>query len=81
MFDCYNDNAEYFSENNDFNCQNESFPELDQPITMSEILSAVKLLKRNKAYGVDCILNEYLFESVDILSSHLSVYAIFLIIY
>jgi len=28
-------------------------------------------LKKNKAYGSDCVLNEYLIESIDILSAHL----------
>lgn len=71
FFQCYNAEAEEFCENNDFTITNEIFPELDEPITCSEILSAVKSLKRNKAYGNDCLLNEYFIESIDILSSHI----------
>ena len=44
---------------------------LNRPITMQEITEACRLLKRGKACGSDQILNEYLIESSDILSSHL----------
>jgi hypothetical protein len=71
MFDCTNEEAEYFCENNDFDIPNESFIELDQPIIVDEILNAVKCLKSEKAYGSDCLLNEYFIESIDILSAHL----------
>jgi hypothetical protein len=47
------------------------FEELDKTITVQEIYSAVKELKRGKAFGSDFILNEYLIESVDILGSHI----------
>jgi hypothetical protein len=71
FFECENEDAEIFCENYDFNSKNESFPELDVPITINEVISAVKSLKRNKAYGSDCVLNEYLIESIDILAAHL----------
>ena len=41
--------------------------ELDYPITQEEILKAVRKLKRNKAYGKDCLLNEYFIEGINIL--------------
>ena len=44
------------------------YPELDKSIELFEIVNAVKLLKRNKAYGDDNLLNEYFIESIDILS-------------
>jgi len=38
------------------------YPELDKSIEVCEIVNAVKLLKRNKAYGADNLLNEYFIE-------------------
>ena len=69
--DNHNAQAEFFCSNNDFDIENCTFPELDQPITVNEVLNACKHLKRNKASGGDCILNEYFIECIDILSSHL----------
>lgn len=54
---------------NDFNEENLSFPELNQPLYFNEAHSAIKQLKRNKSAGSDYILKEYLFECFDILSS------------
>ena len=59
LFDCVNDEAEHFCSTH-FNLPNSRFPELDQPFTVDEIKLSVKRLKRNKAYGIDNILNEYL---------------------
>ena len=71
MFDCVNDEAEHFCSTHNFNLPNSRFPELDQPFTVDEIKLSVKRLKRNKAYGSDYILNEYLIECIDILALHI----------
>ena len=71
LFHCVNEDAENFNINNDFNIPNTVYPELDNPITTEEIITAVKSLKRNKAYGCDNLLNEYFIETIDILSGHL----------
>ena len=72
IFECKHVQAEAFCESNDFNIPNESFPELYRPFTVNEIVSAVKSLKRTKRnYGSDCVLDEYLIKSIDILSAHL----------
>jgi hypothetical protein len=34
-------------------------------------LEAIKTLKTNKTPGIDCLLNEYFIECIDILSSHI----------
>jgi len=39
--------------------------------TVDEIVSSIKLLKRNKAYGGDNLLNEYFIETVDILAPNI----------
>ena len=41
--------------------------EFDRPISADEVLKAVKKIKTNKAYGMDCLLNEYFIETIDIL--------------
>ena len=69
--DCNNNKAETFRENHDFNCLNDKSPELDNPITIDEIKNAIKSLKCGKAFGNDCILNEYFIECADILAMHL----------
>ena len=43
MFDCHNEEAELFCSSNDFDKENVSFPELDQPITIDEIQNAIKI--------------------------------------
>jgi len=43
---------------------------LNDPITIPELLIAVKTLKQGKAAGNDCLLNEYFIESIYILCSH-----------
>ena len=43
------------------------FEELDNHITVVEIESCIKKLKREKSHGEDCILNEYLIECKDML--------------
>lgn len=45
------------------------FDQLNQRITFTEILVCVKCLKREKTMDSDCVMNEYLIESTDILSS------------
>ncbi|XP_053405087.1 uncharacterized protein LOC128558872 [Mercenaria mercenaria] len=47
------------------------FEELDVVITLGEIKSVLKTLKRSKACGIDCLLNEYFIESSDIIGGHL----------
>jgi len=40
----------------------------DRPISADEVLKAVKKKqKTNKAYGMDCLLNEYFIETIDML--------------
>jgi len=69
---CKNERAETFCRDHDFNKNtSDNYGELDTPITLSELLLAVKSLKSGKAYGSDSILNEYIIESIDILGSHL----------
>ena len=53
-----------------------TFPELDFPITRSEILASIKKLKRNKAFGPDSLLNEYFIESAGLLLERLELYLI-----
>ena len=71
LSNCYNEEAEYFCRQHDFNNLSSFNTELDQPITVSEIRCAVKSLKRNKTPGNDQLLNEYFVECIDILASHL----------
>ena len=63
-----NNDAESFNSFYNFDNPNTVYPELDDPITVQEIINAVKLLKRNKSCGSDNLLNEYFIESVDILA-------------
>lgn len=72
-FRTVNEDVESFCENNVFNgnIDNDFNEELDYPITEGEILSTIKQLKRNKAYGIDNLLNEYFIEGGDILSPYL----------
>ena len=58
VFDNRNDESELFNENNDFDLPNTVYPELDRPISVDEIMLAVKSLKRGKAYGCHNLLNE-----------------------
>ena len=44
---------------------------MDKPITVFEIETVIRSLKRNKAAAGDQLLNEYFIESADILSGHL----------
>jgi hypothetical protein len=66
------DVAEQFCASNDFDVDSCNFEELDRPITVAEIESAIRSLKRNKVCAGDQLLNEYFIESCDILSSHLA---------
>ena len=58
-----NNNASTVDKNN--------FEELDKPITVFEIETVIRFLKRNKSAAGNQLLNEYFIESVDILSGHL----------
>ena len=73
IFQTVKDDVESFCLNNNVNPNNESdySEELDFPITVKEIVSAIKQLKRNKAHGIDNLLNEYFIECSDILSPYL----------
>jgi len=71
IFEFENEEAESFCFNNNFDLPNTRFPELDQPFTVNEIIKSINSLKRNKACGSDCLLNEYLLECKDIISSHI----------
>ena len=66
LFQTVNDDVESFCVNNTFNvnANNESDynEELDFPITVEEIVSAIKQFKRNKSHGIDNLLNEYFIE-------------------
>ena len=65
--------VEDFISNHDFNDDDSAFEELNLPITQQEVLSAIKRLSKNKSVSPsDNLLNEYLIESSDILSGHLT---------
>lgn len=40
--------------------------ELDFPVSVDKVLQAIKRLKTQKAYDIDCLLNEYFIECSDI---------------
>ena len=52
---------------NNFENLNEINIELNQPITQQEVLQAVKKLKNNKSSGPDCILNEHIKSTINLL--------------
>jgi hypothetical protein len=52
------DVAEQVCASNDFDVDSCNFEELDRPITVAEIESAIRSLKRNKACAGDQLLNE-----------------------
>jgi hypothetical protein len=60
---------QFFSEN--LIADNPIFQELDAVVKSSEVYRAIKDLKRGKATSSDEIINEYLIEGSDILTSHL----------
>ncbi|KAL4219933.1 hypothetical protein ACF0H5_020345 [Mactra antiquata] len=66
-----NQEAENFCSYQNFNESSCRFEELDIPITVLEIKKVINGLKRNKAYSIDNLLNEYFIETFDILSSHI----------
>ena len=50
-----------------------TFSELNGPISLQEVITAVKSLKRNKSScPSDHLINEYLIETIDILGSHIT---------
>lgn len=61
----YNDETENNSNNSDMSDDIEN--EVNQPITESEILQTVKLLKNNKSPGDDYVVNEHIKTTVHIL--------------
>ncbi|XP_053383523.1 uncharacterized protein LOC123541356 [Mercenaria mercenaria] len=64
----FNDDVDMFLDNFDTETDREPmYEELDVPITETEIRKAVKNLNRNKATGIDNLLNEYFIEGVDVL--------------
>ena len=63
--------SEEFVKNNASTVDETNFEELDKPITVFEIETVIRSLKRNKSAAGDQLLNEYFIESVDILSGHL----------
>ena len=71
IFQSQNEESEEFSANHDFNDVNSVFPELNNYITVEEVIKAVKQLKKGKSGGNDLLINEYFIESCDILSSHM----------
>ena len=50
-----------------------TFPELEEPISCTDIMNGIKKLKQNKAHGSDIFLNEYFIESAIILCDHLEI--------
>ena len=66
-----NSDAGTFCSNYNFDNPLDSIDDLDFPVTINEVISAVKKLKTGKSHGADNILNKYLIETVDILGSHL----------
>lgn len=62
--------SEAFS-NDQISTDDPSFPELDSVITIDEVRRAIKSLKRGKAGGIDCLINEYFIEAGDIIGGHL----------
>ncbi len=71
IFQSSNETVETFCTNHDFNADADYNGELDFPISVDEVTKAIKRLKRNKAYGIDCLLNEYFIECSDILSPYI----------
>ena len=64
--------SEVFVKNNNASTVDENnFEELDKPITVFEIETVIRSLKRNKSAAGDKLLNEYFIESADISSGHL----------
>ena len=66
-----NQDADSFCSTHDFDDNDSTFEELNSPFTIPELMKAVASLKRGKALGSDSIMNEYLIEGIDILSSHI----------
>ena len=64
--------SETFNAEHSFDRKDTSYDELDNDITIEEVKSAIKSLKRSKAPGRDNLLNEYFLETADILCSHLT---------
>ena len=50
-----------------------TFPELDIPISRTEILKSIKKLKSNKAHGPDTLMNKYFIESEELLCGHVEI--------
>lgn len=67
-----NSEAEHFCNNYDFNEESCNFEELDKSISIHEVEYVIRNLNKNKATGIDCLINEFFIESCDIISSHLT---------
>ena len=65
------ESEEFVKNNNASSVDENNFEELDKPITVFEIETVIRSLKRNKSAAGDQLLNEYFIESADILSGHL----------
>ena len=63
--------SEIFCVEHDFKSNVFESQELNSRISLSEVQSAIKALKRDKASAGDDLLNEYFVESFDILASHI----------
>ena len=70
----HGENSEFVNENVDSfmsNCETEMnqnvYQELNKTITLDEVKAAISNLKRNKASGIDNMLNEYFIELFDVI--------------
>ena len=66
------DEAEAFCRQSDFNEADCDYEEFNSEISISEVRTVIRTLKRNKAVGSDGLLNECFIESTDILISHIT---------
>ena len=66
------DEAEAFCRQSDYNAADCDYEEFNSEISISEVRTVIRTLKRNKAVGSDGLLNEYFIESTDILISHIT---------
>ena len=67
------DNTDSVVATDTFNINDETYEQLNVPITYAQVHTAIKRLNRNKAAcPADNLFNEYFIESCDILCSHLT---------
>ena len=65
------ESEEFVKNNNASTVDENNFEELDKSITVFEIETVIRSLKRNKSAAGDQLLNEYFIEPAYILSGHL----------